>query len=270
MFRPCATVLAVWLLFALQVSAQDGSTAGAPSQAGSSASAQPSVSGTVAYRERVALPPDAAIDIKLQDVSQQDTSAKTVAESLFAPGGKQVPIPFQLSYNTSDINPTHAYQVRATISVNGKLMFSSTTAYPVITQGAPSQVDIMLQQVQAAPTTGGADKLSGTDWTLAELGGKPAVPGEGKPAHLVLHKKGKLSGSTGCNELMGTYIAQQGALQFTPAGTTMKMCSPAVVQQEQAFLAALKATTKYKIEGDTLELMNNEQVLAKFQAASKQ
>jgi len=236
--------------------------------------AGPVVTGTVAYRERIALPPNAFIDIKLQDVSRQDVPAKTVAESIFAAEGKQVPIPFQISYNPSDINMAHTYLVRANINVDGKLMFTSTTAYPVLTQGAPSQVTMMLQQATepGAPAAAAASgtKLLGTRWVLAEVNGKVAQPGEGQSAHFELHKKEKLTGSTGCNNFAGSYIASEGALQFTPGATTMKMCAPAVAQQEQAFLAALKATTAYKVDGGTLELLNGNQVLAKFQAESKQ
>ena len=125
------------------------------------APAQGSVSGTIAYRERVALPPNAAIEVKVQDVSLQDAAAKTIAETVFSPEGKQVPLPFQLSYNPADINQAHSYQVRANISVNGKLMFTSTTAYPVITHGASSQVAIMLQQAQAQPAGATGKKLTG-------------------------------------------------------------------------------------------------------------
>jgi putative lipoprotein len=236
--------------------------------------AGPVVTGTVAYRERIALPPNAFIDIKVQDVSRQDAPAKTVAESIFAAEGKQVPIPFQISYNPADINMAHTYLVRADINVDGKLMFTSTTAYPVLTQGAPSQVTMMLQQatepaVPAATAASGA-MLLGTRWVLAEVNGNAAQPGEGQSAHFELHKKEKLTGSTGCNNFTGSYIASQGALQFMPGATTMKMCAPAVAQQEQAFLAALKATTAYKVDGSTLELLNGNQVLAKFQAESKQ
>ncbi len=263
-----AALVVVVSLFALQGIglAQNNSTMGSSPQA---AMAQPSITGTVAYRERIALPPDAAIDVKLQDVSLQDAPAKTIAETVFAPAGKQVPIPFQLAYSQADINPTHTYQVRATISVNGKLMFTSTTAYPVITNGAPSQIPMMLQQAQAPVVTTSGDQLRGTDWTLAELNGTAAIPGEGKSAHLKLHKKGNLTGSTGCNNLTGTYIAEQGALQITPGAMTLKVCTPPVAAQEQAFLSALKATTKYKIDGGTLEILNGEKVLAKFQAEAK-
>ena len=238
----------------------------------------PVVTGTVAYRERMALPPNAFLDIKLLDVSRQDVPAKTVAESVFAAEGKQVPIPFQVSYNVADINMAHTYVVRATISVDNKLMFTSTTAYPVLTQGAPSHVTMMLQQASAsaaaapgAPAASASQaKLLGTRWVLAEVNGNAAQPGQGESAHFELHKKEKLTGSTGCNNFAGNYIASEGALQFMPGATTMKMCAPAVAAQEQAFLAALKATTGYKIDGASLELVNGDKVLAKFQAESKQ
>ncbi len=246
-----------------------GQTSDQAAAPASAAPAQGSVSGTIAYRERIALPANAAIEVKVQDVSVRGTEAKTIAETVFSPEGKQVPIPFQLSYNPADINQAHPYQVRANISVNGKLIFTSTTAYPVITHGAPSQVTIMLLQAQAQPAGPAAAKLTGTKWVLAEVNGKPASPGQGESVHLVLHKKGKVTGSTGCNNLAGGYIASEGALQFTPAAATMKMCSAPVMEQEQAVQAALQATTAYKIDGNRLELLNGDKSLAKFDAEGK-
>ena len=233
---------------------------------------QNTITGTVAYRERIALPPDAAIDVRLEDTSLQDAPAKLVGESIFAAEGKQVPISFQLSYNPADINPAHTYQLRANITVNGATTFASTTAYPVITRGAPMQANIMLQRVQAlAPAKRPGRKLNGTYWMLVELSGKPAVPGMGRTQpYIRLHREqGRLDGSSGCNGVVGTYIVEQNALQFTPGGTTLMMCPPALMEQEQGLIAALKATSSYKIEGDTLELSNGKEVVAKFQAAPK-
>src|SRR6516165_2681567 len=85
-------------LFAASAWAQENSTQG-------------TVTGTVAYRERMALPPDAAIDVRLEDVSLQDAPPRLVGESIFAAAGQQVPIAFQLSYNPADINPAHTYQL---------------------------------------------------------------------------------------------------------------------------------------------------------------
>jgi putative lipoprotein len=232
--------------------------------------AQPSVSGTIVYRERMALPPDAAIEVKLQDVSGTNEKPNTIAETVFGSGGKQVPIPFQLAYNTSDINPAHKYQVQANIRVNGKLLFTGVIPYLVITQGNPSQVALLLERAPEKPAQAAGRKLTYTDWKLVQINGKPAVVVEGSEAHLFLEKKEMFTGSTGCNQITGSYIASEGALQFTPGGMTMKMCVQPLMEQEQALVAAMKATTNYKIDGDALELLNGTQPLAQFVAKPKQ
>ena len=65
----------------------------------------PMITGTVTYRVRMALPANAAIDVRLEDVSRADAPAVIVAENIFAAAGKQVPIPFQLPYSPGDIRP---------------------------------------------------------------------------------------------------------------------------------------------------------------------
>lgn len=233
---------------------------------------QYTITGTVAYRERVALPPGAAIDVRLEDTSLQDAPAKLIGESVFAAVGQQVPISFQVSFNPADINPAHTYQLRANIAVNGRIIFTSTIAYPVITHGAPMQANIMLQQVSVpAPTNSAGPKLHGTYWMLVELNGKPAVPGMGRTQpYIRLHREqGSLEGSSGCNGVLGTYLVEQNALRFTPSGTTLMMCPPALMEQEQGLISALKATSSYKIEGDTLQLSNGTAVVARFQAQAK-
>lgn len=238
----------------------------ASDQATTSMTSQPMISGTIASLQPMTLPSNAAIEVKVQDVTG---GAKTIAETVFASAGQQPPIPFQLSYNPGDINPAHTYQVLANINVDGKPMFITPTPLWVITKGAPSKVAILVQPAPAQQPAAAGVKLRETKWVLAEVNGNPAFPGEGVAAHLELHKKGKVTGSTGCNNLVGSYIASEGALQFTPAATTRKMCTAQVMQQEQAMLAALKATTAYKIDGNTLELLNGSQSLAKFQAEGK-
>jgi putative lipoprotein len=264
MYRCAAVVVMLVASFGACVVAQEAgmSTQGA-------ASAQSVLTGSVTYMQRIALPPNAAIEVKLQDVSSQDAPATTIAETVFAPEGKQVPIPFTLPYNPKDINPAHTYQVRANISVNGKPMFVSSMGYDVLTKGAPSQIVIMTKPAPPASGKSPARKLQDSRWVLSEVDGNPAQSGEGHSAHFELHPRERLTGSTGCNNFVGSYIASQGALQLMPSATTMKMCEPQVAAQEQAFLGALKATTNYKIDETTLELLNGDKVLAKFQAEGK-
>ena len=76
----------------------------------------------------------------------------------------------------------------------------------------------------------------------------------------------RLSGSGGCNRLLGTYELSADTVKVAPAGTTMMACPEELMQQESDFVSALKMTTSYKISGDTLELRNGERVLARFMA----
>jgi uncharacterized lipoprotein YbaY len=107
------------------------------------------VTGTVAYLPRIALPPQAVVEVKLLDVSRADAPAITIAEQIIPTNGRQVPIPFSLSYDPEAIEQRYRYAVQARILVNDRLLWISTTQYPVITQGNPSSVDILVEPVAA-------------------------------------------------------------------------------------------------------------------------
>lgn len=106
------------------------------------------VSGTVAYRERIAMPENAVLTMQLQDVSSADAPVKVIAEQRFTFSGHQVPLPFELHYDSTKIDPKHMYALSARITVNEQLMFMNTTTYRVITQGNPAKADILLQMVE--------------------------------------------------------------------------------------------------------------------------
>ncbi len=111
---------------------------------GGTADAQGVVRGTVAYRERVALPPDAVVEVWMTDVSPLILIQALVAETTVLPEGRQVPLPFELRYDPSRIAPDHDYGVKAVIRSGGRILFQTETAYPVITKGNPTQVELWL------------------------------------------------------------------------------------------------------------------------------
>ena len=112
-----------------------------------SAAGLASLSGTVGYVVRMALPPSAIIEVKLQDVSRADTSATVIGEEKITVGERQVPVPFELKFDPATIDPQHAYSVSARILVDGQLRFISDRAYPVLTQGNPVHVELLLKPV---------------------------------------------------------------------------------------------------------------------------
>ena len=125
----------------------------APKPAGPSVDA-PVVTGTVTYLVRSVLPPSAVIDVTLQDVSQQDASAVAINSQRIETNGKQAPFPYLLKYDPTQIDAKHTYAVRATIKDGDKLLFTSTQAYPVITNGNPTRgVEITVEPVASGGTT---------------------------------------------------------------------------------------------------------------------
>lgn len=106
------------------------------------------VTGTVTWRERIAVPPDAEVTIRLQDVSRMDAPAVVLAEQRFATAGRQPPYPFEFTVDAARINPSARYTVAARVERQGQLLFISDTAYPVITQGMGFNVNLMLVQTR--------------------------------------------------------------------------------------------------------------------------
>lgn len=106
------------------------------------------VTGTVTYRERMALPPTALVKVQLLDVSFADVAATVLDSLTLRPAnGKQVPYEFLLRYDPTQIKPQGIYVVRASILVEGKLLFTATDSYAVITRGNPLDVNLVLQRV---------------------------------------------------------------------------------------------------------------------------
>ncbi len=121
------------------------------------------VTGTVTYRERLALTPGAALVVELRDVSYADAHALLIArQTITGPG--QVPIRFNVGYHRDDIDSGNRYAIHAKIiESDGRLAFTNDTAYEVITHGNPDKVDMLLMLVQPPPDLVG-EEGAGSDW----------------------------------------------------------------------------------------------------------
>lgn len=109
-----------------------------------------SITGTVSYRQHVSLPPDAVVVIHLQDVYLQDAPSPFLAEFKTTVGHRHVPIPFTLKFDPAKIDPNHPYVIEASILVHDHLRFTNDTAYPVLTKGNSTKVDMILVPVEAS------------------------------------------------------------------------------------------------------------------------
>ncbi|WP_198650102.1 YbaY family lipoprotein [Zobellella maritima] len=133
------------LLFAMTLSACSDEQ---PDTAGE----QETLTGTLTYLQRIGLPDNARVQVTLLDVSLAGAPATQLAEHAFITEGRQVPLPFSLSYDSNAINQAHRYAVRGEIRDDqGRLMWTTDRYHGVLTQGQPTgQVELVLKQVSDA------------------------------------------------------------------------------------------------------------------------
>jgi heat shock protein HslJ len=98
--------------------------------------------------------------------------------------------------------------------------------------------------------------LQGTQWALVTLGGESPLP-DGAPS--AEFAEDQMSGSTGCNTYFGTYEVSGDELSIGAVAVTEMWCMEpeGVMDQEQAFLAALASVTSYRLAGERLELLDS-------------
>jgi len=108
------------------------------------------VTGTVNYRVRKALPPDVEVHLKIEDVSRADGPARIIGRHKFSVDGRQVPLPFEVTYDPADVDPRHSYAVRALITIpDGRTLFRSTRSHAVLTRDNPTfGVEVMVEPGQ--------------------------------------------------------------------------------------------------------------------------
>ncbi|SQI38499.1 Uncharacterised protein [Leminorella richardii] len=108
----------------------------------------PQVTGSVAYRERIALPKNANVTVTLADISRADAPARVLSSVTFPAKGKQVPFSFSLPYKPEQLVGAQTVSLFATISVDGKLLYTSTSVNEVLTNGSPAERNVLLERVQ--------------------------------------------------------------------------------------------------------------------------
>lgn len=164
-------------------------------------------------------------------------------------------------------------------SVEAKSSTQPEKASPALEEIDPSGVsgsptsstdDPLEGQVNVAPTapTPSMASLTDTRWVLQTLNGKPAGSGAGgKAADLTLQGSESLAaGFAGCNQFTGGYMIGEGGLSFGNLAITKRLC-PEGMGLERDFTRALSFTRSYRIDGETLSLIDqNGTVVAVLEA----
>lgn len=235
---------------------------------------QKEVRGTVSYRERLVLPPDAVLEVMLEDVPAFAVPAVIVAQTTIRQPGSP-PIPFVIPYASSAIDAGHRYRARARILVAGQLLFATDQAQPVLTSGTPAEVSLLLRRAsfeQPADRSPRPVALENAYWKLTQLEKEDLPPADHRrvPYLLFDSKAHRLSGSTGCNRLVGGYELDGERLTLSHVATSRMACITGM-DLEQRFMEILRRVNSWKINGYRLELSDSSgNRLAIFEVSSEE
>lgn len=122
---------------------------GCATPVGGAADGPVSIKGALAYRVRIALPPDSRAIVALKDVSRPDGAV--VAERRVDLDGRQPPIAFALEVDRAKLDPTRRYAFRGAIFAGGRPLWASD---PVMVDRPGAVVD--LGTLALAPVRGRA------------------------------------------------------------------------------------------------------------------
>lgn len=100
--------------------------------------------------------------------------------------------------------------------------------------------------------------LEGTEWVIEAYRAEGSMrPIANRANAVVRFDDGRFGGSAGCNRLLGGYRTDGGSLTMSSQmASTMMACAPELMEQERAVVDAISRASRYRIEGERLEILD--------------
>jgi putative lipoprotein len=215
--------------------------------------------GLVTYRERMALPEDAALTITLVSLP----AAQGIASAHASLGGKaSSPIQFNLNVRSDVIAAGGQYGLVAEILSGGYVIFRNRE--PVLVDVAEPEGNVIEVEFspppphdppeQVLPPVEPVNPLLDVLWTVTSIGGEPVLRQTDVTFSIAADRRA--GGNGGCNNYFTEASFEIPPLTFGPIAGTRMACDPFVMAQEARFFAALEATAGYELTGDALKLVD--------------
>lgn len=234
------------------------------------------IKGDVVYRERIALPENAQLEVTLSSAATDDSAANVIATTTFMPTVSS-PIPYELKFDSSAIRPDETYELSARIMVGDKVFFTtlakktifgdeendtqilvgraSSTAEntPATDTGSTPATDAENTPVVAPQEVQNINALTG-EWVIVSISGKTV--NEQVPATLSVAENGRINGKSGCNSFGGNVEVKNAKLAFGPVVSTKMACRPELMKQETDLFQTFPLITGYSTTDEGLTLLD--------------
>lgn len=236
------------------------------------------IHGQIVYDARAALPPQAALNIKLMENDPDRPQISAIIAEIHRPLSGRSPLDWVLPLRLSSLNRQKSYKLQAKISNGDLLLFVNAEAQPVDT--ARSAYSIKLEKVESgAANAGSGSNLIGQTWLAESLSGRALAQHSeinlnfdenAKTDPATGEKRYSISGFGGCNRYMGSAALDESkqSIEFSPLATGFIACAPDIARQEADFLNSIGKTRFYRLdESGILTLLDEGQnPLARFAA----
>ncbi len=234
------------------------------------------LSGTVTYRERIALPAGSIVTVEINDVSRADAPALNIASTEIITTGENVPIPFEINYDASKLDSRMSYSVSAKIMTDGQLRFITDTHNSLLDEsGNPiTSIDLLLVSAhsqllntsdkennlpehQSMKLQESTDELNGRSYRLYSIDGEIL---DKETNYIVSFSEGRVAAKF-CNNVVGDYISNNGIIKGLMVSTLMYCASPTdIMKIEDQFAVMMNDGAKFTINKNTLSLENGDGV----------
>ena len=101
--------------------------------------------------------------------------------------------------------------------------------------------------------TATSDALAGTEWEIVRVADEPVAAGDG-PLLLAFGHDGRVSGTTGINQLTASYSLTADYLTFGPLATTRRSGTPEQMDQEHRLVQSLAGMCPFGLTTHTLTI----------------
>lgn len=102
------------------------------------------IDGTITYRENYSLPHGSVATVELREVLRPGAPPVTLARQTVSPI-RQIPIPYTIDYDPSQIDPRRSYVLHATITAGNQTLFTTRQAVPVLTSGSSKNIPLIVE-----------------------------------------------------------------------------------------------------------------------------
>ena len=198
------------------------------------------VSGTLSYRERIALPPGATKEIVVSDITLGDNRETILSRSMQPIRVGAPPVPFSIDVSQLNMTDGPLYGLRAFIrEPDGSIMFR--TSSPVLLNMRGDRVDVGdVQLFMTSSDDRGMTAIPGMrdgTWRVTQIG-NDVVPPDSAPK-MTFGVDGRFYGTTGCNNFISSYELSGSSLDLAAIGASRRACEPGLMEQERRFLNAI-------------------------------